>query len=114
MKAAVSTYPSTALLVAGIDLGERRFAAAALREAMTQTGTWKIDSDFPKVIDATELEAIADNLHSPPPQPPKLEELDQAVRELEGWNGGMEIRTSDWIRERIGTIRRGINYHCKH
>ena len=90
----------------------RRLIADGIRGAMGQARTWKINSEFPKVIDATELEAIADNLHSPPPAPPKLEDLDQAVRELEGWNGGMEIRTNDWIRERIVTIRRGINHHC--
>jgi hypothetical protein len=55
----------------------RRFAAAVIREAMVQSGTWNINSDFPRVIDAKNLDAIADNLHALPPEPPlKKQALD--------------------------------------
>jgi hypothetical protein len=47
----------------------RRFAAAVIREAMVQSGTWNINSDFPRVIDAKNLDAIADELHALPPEP---------------------------------------------
>ena len=45
----------------------RSFAAAVIREAMMQSGTWNINSDFPRVIDAKDLDAIANNLHALPP-----------------------------------------------
>jgi hypothetical protein len=48
----------------------RRFAAAVIREAMIQSGTWNINSDYPRVIDAEDLDAIVDNLHALPPNPP--------------------------------------------
>ena len=65
----------------GIDVSRpgwnRRFAAAVIREAMVQSGAWNINSDFPRVIDAKNLDAIADNLHALPPEPPlKKQALD--------------------------------------
>jgi hypothetical protein len=55
----------------------RRFAADVIREAMVQSGTWNINSDFPRVIDAKNLDAIADNLYALPPEPPlKKQALD--------------------------------------
>jgi hypothetical protein len=55
----------------------RSFAAAVIREAMTQTGVWHVSKDFPAVIRASELRAIADNLHALPPEPPlKKQALD--------------------------------------
>ena len=55
----------------------RSFAAAVIRQAMTQTGVWNVSEDFPAVIRASELRAIADNLHALPPEPPlKKQALD--------------------------------------
>jgi hypothetical protein len=57
----------------GIDVSrpywDRRFAAAVIREAMVQSGIWNINSDFPRVIDVKDLDAIADSLHALPPEP---------------------------------------------
>jgi hypothetical protein len=55
----------------------RCFAAAVIREAITQTGFWEISEEFPAVVCASELRAIADNLHALPPEPPlKKQALD--------------------------------------
>ena len=84
---------------------ERTLAAAVIREAKRQVAR----GDGPSW---SNLDLIADNLHSLPP-PPSMAALRKAVRELEGWDGGMEIRTGDWIRERIGIVKRGIDHHLK-
>ena len=89
---------------------QRTIAATVIRQALRQV----------EPAEATErqwrpwlrLEAMADNLHSLPP-PPSMAALRKAVRELQGWDGGMEIRTGDWIRERIGVVKRGIDHHLK-
>lgn len=111
IKAAQCSFPSTFVEGAGVDVGERRFAAAVLREAMTQTGTWKINSEFPKVIDAKELEAIADNLHSPLPTPPTPEQMVAILNDL-------AARYSDklgpeWVSNPFEALRRGIAHHCQ-
>jgi hypothetical protein len=76
----------------GIDLStpnwDRRFAAAVIREAMVQFGAWTINSDFPRVIEAKDLDAIADNLHALPPEPPLKK------RALDIW-GQVEGEVSD-------------------
>jgi hypothetical protein len=54
----------------------RSFAAAVIREAMTQAGAWNVNESFPAVIRASELSAIADNLHVPPEPPLKKQALD--------------------------------------
>ena len=55
----------------------RGFAATVIREAMTQTGIWNVGEKFPAVVRASELRAIADNLHALPPEPPlKKQALD--------------------------------------
>jgi hypothetical protein len=65
------THQAECVLGQSIDIStpnwNRRFAAAVIREAMMQSGTWNINSDFPRVIDAKDLDAIADNLHALPP-----------------------------------------------
>ena len=85
---------------------ERTLVAAVIREAKRQS----IWSGYGAAW--SDLDLIADNLHSPPP-PPSMAALRKAVRELEGWDGGMEIRTGDWIRERISIVKRGIDHHLK-
>jgi hypothetical protein len=94
----------------GIDVSkpcwDRRFAAAVLREAMTQTGFWKISEEFSKAVDARELEAIADNLHALPPPPPTWDEMRNALAAL-------VVRTGPELDEYTTTIQRGIAHHCK-
>ena len=112
MKAAVSTYPPGFVSIGGDpEARVRRLAAAALREGMRQV---EPDSTTERQWRHwLRLEAIADNLHSPPSPPPSMAALRQAVQELEDWDGGMEIRTGDWLRERIGIVKRGIDHHLK-
>jgi hypothetical protein len=44
---------------------------------MTQTGAWNVSEEFPAVVRASELRAIAYNLHALPPEPPlKKQALD--------------------------------------
>jgi hypothetical protein len=56
----------------------RRALAASLREAMEQA------TEHGCVLVASELQAIADNLHSPPPPPPTLAQAREAARQLAG------------------------------
>jgi hypothetical protein len=63
---------------------ERCIAAAVIREAMVQSGTWNINSDFPRVIDAKDLEAIADNLHALPPELPLKKQALDIWSQVEG------------------------------
>jgi hypothetical protein len=62
----------------------RSFAAAVIREAMTQAGVWHVSEDFPAVIRASELRAIADNLHALPPEPPLKKQALDIWEEVEG------------------------------
>jgi hypothetical protein len=72
----------------GIDVSkpywDRRFAAAVIREAMKQTGLLKIDEEGPKFVDARKLEAIANNLHALPPEPPLKNQALDIWGEVEG------------------------------
>ena len=93
---------------------ERRFCAAAIREAMQQSGTWNINSEFPRAIACEDLAAIADNLHSPPP-PPTLEEMQQALQELENWRqieGAAIPAAGVSAGRRLEILRRGIAHYC--
>jgi len=62
----------------------RRFAAAVIREVMNQTGLLKIDEEGPKFVDARKLEAIANNLHALPPEPPLKKQALDIWGEVEG------------------------------
>lgn len=93
--------------------GVRPFAAAVIREAVKKARPFIVLPGGLQVLRVADLLDIANNLHDPPPPPPTLDALNQAVRELDGWDGGMEIRTGDWIRERLSIVRRGIAHHCK-
>jgi len=84
----------------GIDVSrpywDRRFAAAVIREAMVQSGLvnvaltlpdsnyWHVSEDFPAVIRASELSAIADNLHALPPEPPLKKQALDIWAQVEG------------------------------
>jgi hypothetical protein len=104
------TYQAKCVLGQSINVSmpnwNRRFAAAVIREAMTQAGFWKISEEFPKIVDARELEDIADNLHALPPPPPTWEEVRDALAAL-------VMRTGPELDEYTTTIQRGIAHHCK-
>jgi hypothetical protein len=80
----------------GIDVSkpywDHRFAAAVIREAMVQSGTWNVSKEFPAVIRAIELSAIADNLHALPPEPPLPKQLKNQALDI--W-GQVEGEVSD-------------------
>jgi hypothetical protein len=89
----------------------RRFAAAVIREAITQAGFWKISEEFPKVVCATELEAIADNLHALPPPPPTREQMKEALQHLIDMYGDRVAGES--TDEHLQTLRAGIAHYRK-
>jgi hypothetical protein len=97
----------------GIDVSrlywDRRFAAAVIREAIHQLGTWKINTEFPSAVDASELRAIADNLHALPPPPPTREQMDTALQDL----FADPCRGNEWLYGRLVILQRGIAHHCK-
>ena len=94
--------------------GDRRFAAAVIREVMRQAGTFAVGTGLKgEVVEVVTLNRIADNLHALPPPPPTREELDQVVLELETWDRFSEIRSTEWFKERFAVLRRGIAHHCK-
>ena len=64
----------------------RSFAAAVIREAMTQTGAWTVSfrGQFSGVVFASDLSAIADNLHALPPEPPLKKQALDIWGEVEG------------------------------
>ena len=88
---------------------DRRFAAAVIREAKHQLGTWKINAESPSAVDAGELSAIADNLHALPPPPPTREEMEHALRrftQLVDYRPGSDADV--WAQ----TIQRGLAHYC--
>jgi hypothetical protein len=86
----------------------RRFAAAVIREAMTQTGVWNLSfrGQSSDVLFASELRAIADNLHALPPPPPTRDEMKDALAAL-------AMRTGPELDEYTTTIQRGLAHYCK-
>ena len=87
----------------------RRFAAEVIREAMVQSGVWHVSEDFPAVIRASKLRAIADNLHALPPPPPTREEMENALRrltQLADYQPGS--KADSWAQ----TIQRGLAHYC--
>ena len=91
-------------------LERRRLIADGIRGAMSQIGTWTYNSEFPKIIDAAQLEAIANNLHSPPPLPPTPEELDQALATV---LQQVECQEGSPLAKQVAILRAGVAYHCK-
>jgi hypothetical protein len=93
---------------------DRRLAAAVIREAVWQAGTFAVGTGLNgEVVEVVTLSCIADNLHALPPVPPTREELDQALLEIETWERFSEIRSTEWFKERFAVLRRGIAHHCK-
>ena len=88
---------------------DRRFAAAVIREAKRQAArgdgfAW------------SDLDLIADNLHSPPPAPPTREEMLKALQELENWQRiEAEAMPAAGVSagKRLEILRRGIAHYCK-
>ena len=77
----------------------RRYLAAGVRAASGRTLGYN--------------QALANSLHNPP-LPPTLEELNQALQELEDWDDGVHLSlTRDWLSERISTLKRGIAHHLQ-
>jgi methionine synthase II (cobalamin-independent) len=74
--AAISAIRNGNATISCADL--RRALAASLREAMEQA------TEHGCVLVASDLQAIADNLHSPPPPPPTLAQAREAARQLAG------------------------------
>jgi hypothetical protein len=89
---------------------DRRFAAFVIREAMTQAGFWNISEEFPKVVRATELEAIADNLHALPPVPPTRREMEDALRSL---IDSLDCHPGSQLAQEAAILAAGIAHHCK-
>jgi hypothetical protein len=111
------TYEAKCVLfntMKGIDVSslywDRRFAAAVIREAMTQAGFWKISEEFPKVVRATELEAIADNLHALPPPPPTREQMKKALLSL---LDSLDYHPESQLAQEAAILAAGIAHHCK-
>jgi hypothetical protein len=99
----------------GIDVSspywDRRFAAAVIREAITQTGVWNLSfrGQSSDVLFASELRAIADNLHALPPPPPTREEMEDALRRLTQLADYQPGSKADvWAQ----TIQRGLAHYC--
>ena len=97
----------------------RRLIADGIRGAMGQTGTWKINSEFPRVIDATELEAIADNLHSrlqAPPTPLQMDEILDGLAAAFGNQIGPEWTSNPFeaLRHGIGDLMRANAVNEQH
>jgi hypothetical protein len=88
---------------------DRRFAAAVIREAMTQTGTWHVSEDFPAVIRASELRAIADNLHALPPPPPTRERMEEALSSL---FGQIVCHPESQFAQEAAILAAGIAHYC--
>ena len=88
---------------------ERTLAAAVIREAKRQAArgdgfAW------------SNLDLIADNLHSPPPAPPTREEMLKALQELENWQRiEVEAMPAAGVSagKRLEILRRGIAHYCK-
>jgi len=103
----------------GIDVSrpcwDRRFAAAVIREVMVQVGYWNINSDFPRVIrviNAKDLDEIADNLHPLAPPPPTREQMEIALgRLLRHTNDPAGCHEGSLIAELANVLRRGIAHH---
>jgi len=89
---------------------DRRFAAAVIREAMTQTGFWKVGKKFTKVVRAIELEAIADNLHTLPPPPPTRQQMEEALRSL---LNSLDCHPGSQSAQEAAILAAGIAHHCK-
>jgi hypothetical protein len=64
----------------------RSFAAVVIREAMTQAGAWNLSfrGQSSDVLFASELRAIADNLHALPPEPPLKKQALDIWEQVEG------------------------------
>ena len=101
------------LKVAGLNgLIERRVCSAVIREAQRQACILLRNGD--PAAAWLRLAAIADNLHSPLP-PPTLEEMQQALQELENWQQAQSTArpsTEVPIGNRLEVLRRGIPHYC--
>jgi hypothetical protein len=78
---------------------------------MTQTGTWNLSfrGKSSDVLFASELSAIADNLHALPPEPPTREQMEEALRcltQLADYEPGSKADV--WAP----IIQRGIAHYC--
>ncbi len=87
----------------------QRFAAAVIREAIMQSGTWNINRDFPRVIDARDLGAIADNLHALPPPPPTREQMEEALSSL---LGQIVCHPKSQFAQEAAILAAGIAHYC--
>jgi len=87
----------------------RSFAAAVIREAMTQAGVWHVSEEFPAVIRASELRAIADNLHALPPPPPTRERMEEALSSL---FGQIVCHPESQFAQEAAILRSGIAHYC--
>ena len=93
----------------------RQFAAAVIREAMVQSGAWHVSfrGQSSDVVFASELRAIADNLHALPPEPPTREQMEIALADLlRRTDDPAGCHEDSPIAEFANVLRRGIAHYC--
>jgi hypothetical protein len=89
----------------------RCFAAEVIREAITQTGVWNLSfrGQPSDVLFASELRAIADNLHALPPPPPTRERMEEALSSL---FGQIVCHPESQFAQEAAILRSGIAHYC--
>lgn len=102
-------FPGQRAYPYAVEAGERRFAAAVIREAVKQAAPFKYITTGLHVVEVSDLLAIADNLHALPPPPPTREEMDEALQSLAD-----QIKDlTGHLDERLEVVKAGIAHHCK-
>jgi hypothetical protein len=89
----------------------RRFAAAVIREAVRQAGTFTVGTRAKgEVVEVVTLNCIADNLHALPPPPPTREQMKEALRSL---LNSLDCHPGSQLAQEAAILAAGIAHHCK-